>query len=68
MSDKPNPGSDEALSMGCKCPVLDNGHGRGSGRVNGKGKPLFWFSKLCPLHNKSMQNPTSDKPEEANDE
>lgn len=24
----PNPGSDEAVAMGCRCAVLDNGHGR----------------------------------------
>ena len=28
------PGSPEAKKLGCKCPVLDNGHGRGSGRVD----------------------------------
>lgn len=38
----PNPGSDAALDQGCTCPVLDNGHGRGSGP--------FWISGGCPLH------------------
>lgn len=28
MSDKPNPGSDEARAAGCKCAVLDNNHGK----------------------------------------
>lgn len=27
-SRKPNPGSDEAIAMGCKCPVMDNNHGK----------------------------------------
>lgn len=51
MSDtKPNPGSDEAIAQGCTCPVLDNGHGRGSGYTGEHGEPIFWQSALCPLH------------------
>ena len=42
MTDRPNPGSDEAIALGCTCPVLDNGHGRGSGP--------FWITVDCPLH------------------
>ena len=44
----PNPGSDEAIEMGCTCPVLDNGHGKGFpwGGVD----PSFWISENCPLH------------------
>lgn len=38
----PNPGSDEALELGCTCPVLDNGHGRGAGP--------FWINEGCPVH------------------
>jgi hypothetical protein len=38
----PNPGSDAALKLGCKCPVLDNGHGRGDGP--------FWISSDCKMH------------------
>jgi hypothetical protein len=44
----PNPGSDEAIEMGCTCPVLDNGHGKGS--MYGEG--LFWMTKGCPVHGK----------------
>ena len=40
----PNPGSNEALRLGCKCPVLDNACGRGL--PNG----TFWFTAECPLH------------------
>jgi len=42
----PNPGSDEAIKMGCTCPVLDNAHGNGA-----RGDPnLFWISEDCPIH------------------
>lgn len=48
----PNPGSDAAREAGCRCPVLDNGHGKGAwGAALGEdGKPLFWISEGCPLH------------------
>ena len=38
----PNPGSNEAIELGCICPVLDNNHGRGSGP--------FWYTEGCPVH------------------
>ena len=41
----PNPGSPEAVEAGCKCPVLDNNHGRGA-IVGG----LYWINVCCPLH------------------
>lgn len=44
--DVPNPGSDAALDQGCLCPVLDNGHGRGS--MYGSG--VFVITGGCPLH------------------
>lgn len=40
----PKPGSDEAVALGCTCPVLDNG--RGKGRADGN----FWVNGDCPLH------------------
>lgn len=45
---KPNPGSDEAIEMGCICPVLDNCHGKGS--MYGEG--MFWTNTNCPIHGK----------------
>jgi hypothetical protein len=39
----PNPGSDEAIKLGCTCPVMDNAHGR---RADG----LFWIVADCPVH------------------
>lgn len=43
----PNPGSSEALALGCRCPVIDN--------FRGVGRPLngdtsFVISMLCSLH------------------
>jgi hypothetical protein len=46
----PNPGSQEAMDMGCKCAVLDNGHGQGSGWKNDDGSPVFWINVECPIH------------------
>ena len=42
----PNPGSPEAIEIGCTCPILDNEHGRGSYW----GAHLFWINKSCPIH------------------
>lgn len=41
---KPKPGSKEAIERGCKCPVMDNHHGKGL--PNGD----YWISADCPLH------------------
>lgn len=46
----PNPGSDEAVKQGCTCAVLDNAHGKGYTKVDGK--PVFWITENCPLHDK----------------
>lgn len=43
----PTPGSDEAIEQGCKCPVLDNHHGRGMPYESG---PRFWINGDCPIH------------------
>jgi hypothetical protein len=48
-SEKPNPGSDEAIAQGCKCPVIDNHHGKGV-PMGKNGAPLFWVSEKCPMH------------------
>lgn len=44
-----NPGSDEALALGCKCPRMDNSYGRGV-IMEGTGQPSFWVNDDCPLH------------------
>jgi hypothetical protein len=44
-----NPGSAEAVALGCTCPVLDNAHGAGYMR-RGTDAPVFIFSGACSLH------------------
>lgn len=45
MSEIPNPGSDEALAIGCKCPVMDNNHGK---RLPWIG--AWWIDIRCSIH------------------
>lgn len=49
---RPNPGSREARDLGCRCPVVENGLGRGAfGGVRGEdGRPVFVVSGNCPMH------------------
>ena len=58
MSDKPNPGSDEAIKIGCTCPILDNYHGKGAYNDE-NGKPLFWINGDCPVHGIEANNEQS---------
>jgi hypothetical protein len=54
----PNPGSDEALKQGCRCPVLDNCHGRGYYA----GKPgEFVMIEDCPLHGAECPEPPDEE-------
>lgn len=48
----PPPGSKEAIALGCLCPELDNGRGKGSGHIDSEGNPMFWISFDCPVHMK----------------
>lgn len=52
-----NPGSNEARVAGCKCPVMDNSHGKGwMGGVKGEdGQTVFVISELCPLHQSELE-------------
>lgn len=46
MIDKPNPGSGEARILGCRCPVLDNHHGKFA-----PWPPDGWYIvEDCPVH------------------
>jgi hypothetical protein len=56
----PTPGSDAALALGCKCPVLDNEHGRGIRWPDREPSslpptPKFWVSADCPLHGAPLE-------------
>ncbi len=42
----PNPGSKEALRQNCRCPILDNEHGKGYQFQ----MDVFVISENCPLH------------------
>jgi hypothetical protein len=42
----PNPGSAEAIKVGCTCSVLDNHHGQGYHKQPG----IFVFTSGCPVH------------------
>jgi hypothetical protein len=42
----PNPGSDEALDLGCRCAVLDNNHGRSAPWP----PDGWWITVGCPVH------------------
>jgi hypothetical protein len=55
----PNPGSDEARKLGCKCPIIDNGHGRGV-YTDEAGNPLFWINGNCPIHGQELEQPPDE--------
>ena len=42
----PDPGTKEAIEMGCTCPVMDNEYGRGYMGQEG----VFVHSSACPVH------------------
>lgn len=52
MSSIPTPGSRDAGSMGCTCPIIDNGHGHGymGGLKDKDGNVMFVTQADCPLH------------------
>lgn len=41
-----NPGTQEAIDAGCRCPVIDNSYGKGYLMQEG----IFVFSGDCPIH------------------
>jgi hypothetical protein len=51
----PNPGSVEAVLIGCICAVADNHYGKGFG-VNEDGDRLFWINGSCPIHARQYQD------------
>ena len=53
----PNPGTQDAIAQGCKCPVLDNNRGRGYVGM----ATFFIYSAECPIH--LHPEPESDEQE-----
>lgn len=47
MTNQPNPGSDEAIDLGCTCGPLDNAHGRGNPLLR---PGEWWINGDCLLH------------------
>ena len=43
------PGSDEAIKLGCLCPVMDNNHGRGYS-MDEDNNPIYVYNEECPIH------------------
>lgn len=52
----PNPGSDEAVALGCLCPRMDNAYGKGYMCIPGK----FWINESCLLHGPTVTRMTKD--------
>ena len=52
MNNSTSPGSTEAISKGCLCPITDNCRGRGywGGVRDGNGNLIFVIRSDCPLH------------------
>jgi hypothetical protein len=47
----PNPGSQAALDLGCKCPVMDNNHGKFAPWHDERtGVTGWWFNLKCAIH------------------
>lgn len=67
---RPTPGSEEARAKGCRCPVLDNEHGRGYLGLGVKG--IYVVVQGCPLHDPNRlvgEAPVvEERPQEAQEE
>ncbi len=47
------PGSPTAINNGCKCPVIDNGHGRGM-YTDTDGIAVYAVNRDCPIHHNEI--------------
>lgn len=58
----PAAGSDAAIFGGCKCPVLDNHHGKGymGGVKDEHGDTVYVTAQTCPLHGREETEPLKD--------
>lgn len=63
---KPNPGSQEAIDQGCKCPVMDNFYGKGIPfpEEDGTYRTAFWMSGDCPIHGFKAKQEEAEKDDE----
>ena len=50
---RPYPGSREARDAGCRCPIIDNAHGRGYMCDNHE---RFVVNDNCPIHGGRLTN------------
>lgn len=51
MDVRPNPGSEDALRLGCRCPVMDNNHGQYPPFPAGEDREEGWYvSMRCMVH------------------
>lgn len=50
----PNPGSQSAVRMGCRCSILHNNAGQGifqdAATIEKYGGAIFWYASDCPIH------------------
>lgn len=60
----PNPGSTQAVMIGCLCPRMDNCWGEGCYRDK-DGEPVFIINNHCPLHGEGPQEDVVEIPSEA---
>ena len=47
----PNAGSDQAIDLGCTCPIMDNEYGKGYMGM----EDVFVFNTQCPLHGEAIK-------------
>ena len=52
----PNAGSDEAIDLGCTCPIMDNEYGKGYIGM----EDVFVFNTQCPLHGEALKEVFED--------
>jgi hypothetical protein len=52
----PNAGSDEAVDLGCTCPIMDNEYGKGYMGM----EDVFVFNTQCPLHGEALKEVFED--------
>lgn len=59
MTPAPRPGSADALAQGCRCPVIDNHHGKGA---YGDGAKYGWIKHGdCPMHGANAATGKDDR-------